>query len=244
MRFLDLSLSSPAENLALDEALLNECESGASDDGILRFWQPTSPFVALGYVCKWRDETDFAECQSRNVPILRRASGGGTVLQAPGVLNYALILRIEIGTPTENLTSTNSFIMERHHAALQSLLPDEVSIRGTSDLVLETALEDRKFCGNAQRRRQKYLLFHGAFLLDCDLDLLSAVLRPPPRQPDYRAHRAHADFVTNLHFPAEKIKAALREIWDANAPRPTWPRESVEKLVEEKYVRDEWNLKF
>ena len=243
MLLLDLSLASPAENLALDEALLNECESGACDE-VLRFWQTPSPFVALGYVCKWRDEAHVEECQSRGVPILRRASGGGTVLQAPGVLNYALILRIEIGTPTENLTSTNGFIMERHRAALQSLLQGKISIRGTSDLVFETALDARKFCGNAQRRRQKWLLFHGAFLLDCDLDLLSAVLRPPPRQPDYRAHRTHTDFVTNLHLPPEKIKTALCEIWNADAPRTDWPREAAQTLVAEKYTRDEWNFKF
>ncbi len=239
MLLLDLSLPLPAENLALDEALLNECESGACDE-VLRFWQTPSPFVALGYVCKWRDEAHVEECQSRGVPILRRASGGGTVLQAPGVLNYALILRIENGTPTENLTTTNCFILQRNRAALQSLLSGEVSIRGTSDL----ALGDRKFCGNAQRRRQKWLLFHGAFLLDCDLDLLSSVLRPPPRQPNYRAHRTHADFVMNLHLSAEKVKAALREIWHADAPLTDWPRNAIETLVAEKYARDEWIFKF
>jgi lipoate-protein ligase A len=240
MEFLDRSLPSPAENLALDEALLDSRESGECEGSILRFWETQTPFVALGYVCKWREETNVEECEKCGVPILRRASGGGTVLQAPGVLNYALILPIENGTPTENLTETNRFVMEKNRAALQSLLSGEVSVRGITDL----ALNNRKFCGNAQRRRQRYLLFHGAFLLDCDLELMSAVLRPPPRQPDYRANRAHSDFVINLNLPSADIKAALRKEWNADETLNLWPQDKTQTLVKEKYRRAEWNEKF
>lgn len=176
----------------------------------------------------------------RNIPVLRRASGGGTVLQAPGVLNYALILKIEPGTPTENLTTTNRFVMGRMRDALQTLLPDEVTVRGITDL----SLGDHKFCGNAQRRRKNFLLFHGAFLLDCDLNLMSAVLKPPPREPDYREGRTHADFVTNLHLPPQLIKDAIHNAWQADGELNTWPHSLVEKLVAEKYGRDGWNQKF
>jgi lipoate---protein ligase len=239
LKLLDLSLALPAENLALDEALLDGCEESGGD-GILRFWETCVPFVALGYVCKRDDEVNLEECATRGVEILRRASGGGTVLQAPGVLNYALILKIETASPTENLSRTNAFVMQKMRAALQPLLPGEVSVRGITDL----ALGDRKFCGNAQRRRKKYLLFHGALLLNCDLELLSAVLKPPPRQPAYRAGRTHTDFVTNLQLAPEEIKAALRQEWQVDSGISTYPQDSVARLVEEKYSQAEWNEKF
>ncbi len=162
MQILDLSLPLPAENLALDEALLDAREASGGE-AVLRFWETPSPFVVLGYVCKIEDDVNRAECEKRDMPILRRSSGGGTVLQARGVLNYALVLPIENGTPTENLTTTNAFVMKKMRDALQTLMSDEVSIRGITDL----AIGDLKFCGNAQRRRRNWLLFHGAFLLNC-----------------------------------------------------------------------------
>lgn len=239
MKLFDLSLSTPAENLALDEALLDEREANGGE-AVLRFWETALPFVVLGYVCKIAADVNVEECQKRSVPILRRHSGGGTVLQALGVLNYALILPIEYGTPTENLATTNAFVMQKTRDALQALVGDEISIRGITDL----ALGHLKFCGNAQRRRRKWLLFHGALLLDCDLDLMSAVLKVPPRQPDYRGQRSHTDFVTNLHLPPQEIKEALCAAWEVNNELSSWPQEAVEKLVQEKYTRDEWNLKF
>ncbi|HEY0076157.1 MAG TPA: biotin/lipoate A/B protein ligase family protein [Abditibacteriaceae bacterium] len=239
MKLLDLSLPLPTENLALDEALLDEREANGGE-AVLRFWETTTPFVVLGYVCKVDDDVNIEECRQRSVPILRRHSGGGTVLQASGVLNYALILPIEYGTPTENLATTNAFVMQKTRDALQALAGDEISIRGITDL----ALGHLKFCGNAQRRRRKWLLFHGAFLLDCDLHLMSAVLKLPPRQPEYRAGRGHVDFVTNLHLPNEQVKEALRTVWQANDELLSWPQEAAAKLVAEKYSRDEWNWKF
>lgn len=239
MQLLDLSLPTPPENLALDEALLNERETKGGE-AALRFWESASPFVVLGYVCKIAGDVNEEECQRRGVPILRRASGGGTVLQAPGVLNYALILPIENGTLTENLTTTNAFVMKKMQDALQTLVREDVSIRGTTDL----AVGDLKFCGNAQRRRRHWLLFHGAFLLHCDLNLMSSLLKLPPRQPDYRGGRAHKNFVTNLHLPAQKVKEALCQAWQAGSSTSLYPHESVQKLVEEKYTHDEWNFKF
>lgn len=239
MRILDLSLSNPAENLALDEALLDEREANGGE-AVLRFWETALPFVVLGYVCKVSDDVNVEECEHRKIKLLRRHSGGGTVLQAPGVLNYALLLPIEKDSATENLTTTNAFVMGKIREALQTLLENEISIRGITDLTIG----DKKFCGNAQRRRRKWLLFHGAFLLHCDLDLMSAVLKVPPRQPDYREQRLHTDFVTNLHLPSQQIKEALSIFWQANEELSAWPQEAVAQLVEEKYSRDEWNLKF
>ena len=239
MKLLDLSLPSPSENLALDEALLDEREAH-DGEAVLRFWETAWPFVVLGYVCKMADDVHVEQCQKRGVPILRRSSGGGTVLQAPGVLNYALILPIESGTLTENLTTTNALVMNRMRDALQPLVPDEIAIRGITDL----AIGNLKVCGNAQRRRRKWLLFHGAFLLNCDLDLMGAVLKLPPRQPDYRAHRTHSDFVTNLQLPAQQIKEALLSAWQAQDELSDWPQESIARLVAGKYSQDEWNGKF
>ena len=48
MEYLDLSLPTPAGNLACDEALLDLCETQETLE-ILRFWESPQHFVVLGY---------------------------------------------------------------------------------------------------------------------------------------------------------------------------------------------------
>src|ERR1041385_9053841 len=113
MHFLNLTLSTPAENLACDEVLLGACEAGGAGE-LLRFWEPREPFVVVGYANAVATEVNVAECRARNIPVLRRCSGGGTVVQGPGCLNYSAILKIETDGPLKTATSTNRFVMERN----------------------------------------------------------------------------------------------------------------------------------
>jgi len=48
MRYLDLTLPTPAENLALDEALLEEAERAGRATETLRVWEPREPIVVVG----------------------------------------------------------------------------------------------------------------------------------------------------------------------------------------------------
>jgi lipoate-protein ligase A len=105
-------------------------------------------------------------------------------------------------------------------------------------------LDDLKFAGNSQRRRKNFLLFHGTLLLNCDLAVISDLLRMPSLQPDYRASRPHSDFVTNLNLPAEKVKSALAKAWNATEELENPPLAEIKKLAREKYSAREWNYKF
>ncbi len=265
MTSLDLSFPCPAENLALDEALLDAAEAGALGES-LRFWESPVHFVVVGYANKMSTEVNASACERLGIPIHRRCSGGGTVLQGPGVLNYSLLLRITEGTPLAGITSANQFIMQRSAEAMTSLLirssgresapsdPPEswsglkpaatIQVQGHTDL----AIGGLKFSGNAQRRKRNHLIFHGAILLNLDLDLLEEVLPMPTLQPGYRAHRSHRDFLTQLSIPADAVKQALRAAWcaderlDLDSSWPGW-RKSVESLVAEKYSKASWNLR-
>src|ERR1044071_4819214 len=81
------SSRAPVENLACDEALLDECES-SDVPGFVRFWESSSYFVVLGYGKHLEQEVFSEVCAQENIPILRRCSGGGTVVQGPGCFNY------------------------------------------------------------------------------------------------------------------------------------------------------------
>jgi lipoate-protein ligase A len=238
LHYLDHSFSTPAHNLACDEALLDLCEEGAVDE-LLRFWEPQQYFVVLGSSNKVREETYVERCKADDIPILRRHSGGGTVLQGPGCLNYSLVLRIAPEGSTRNITDTTSSIMRRHAEVLSKLLGERVEMNGSSDLTIA----GRKFSGNAQRRKIKSLLFHGTFLLDFDLQRIERYLRMPPKQPQYREQRGHLDFVRNISIRSSFLKEALRNTWLATQSGIVVPQERIELLVNAKYLNDEWNKK-
>ncbi len=242
MTLLDLTLPTPAENLACEEALLDAAEAGASGE-VLRFWESPYHFVVVGYANKVATEVNVAACKARNIPILRRCSGGGTVVQGPGCLNYSLILHIAEDGPTRTIQDANQFIMERNLEAIAAEIRNpksEIQIAGHTDL----AIGGLKFSGNSQRRRRKFLLFHGTFLLHFDLSLISELLHPPSLQPDYRQSRSHGEFVTNLNSTATAVKNALAAAWGANEPGLTIPSDAIKSLVQLKYDQRDWNFKF
>jgi lipoate---protein ligase len=237
MQYLDLTLASAAANLACDEALLDACEDGSGAE-VLRFWQPEQCFVVAGYSNAVAREVNLAACRQAGLGVFRRCSGGGAVLQGPGCLNYALVLRIAGHAALASISGANRLIMERQRAALAGLLRRPVEVKGCTDL----AVGGLKFSGNAQRRKRHALIFHGTFLLHLDLSLMDRFLHTPSRQPDYRAGRAHDRFLMNLDVAAPRVQEALREAWAAHSLLSEAP--DCRRLIEEKYTRDDWNLKF
>ncbi len=239
MDYLDYTYSAPCHNLACDEALLLMCESGYSRQ-ILRFWESSQYFVVLGHSNPVSTEVNLPNCRLYNIPVFRRTSGGGAVLQGPGCLNYSLILRIEKDGPLDSIRNSNKYVLHRHQQALQSLLNEPLKVCGISDL----ALGELKVSGNAQRRKKHYILIHGTFLLEFDLDLVEKVLPFPAHQPEYRKNRPHRHFITNLPLSPEVVKEALKVVWGASEMLENIPNDSIEELVASKYTKDEWNYKF
>lgn len=237
MKYLDLTLTTPAENLACDEALLDFCEETGGPE-ILRIWEPSAYFVVVGYANKVDVEVNSGFCREKNIPILRRCSGGGTVVQGPGSLNYSLILNFTENHCLQTITGANQFIMGRHRDLLEMLLNSNVSIEGHTDLVIG----GRKFSGNAQRRKKNFLLFHGTFLLNFKMELIEQLLRLPSKQPCYRERRSHLDFLMNLHMPSAELKRMLKSGWNATDDLNFVP--NLSHFVDDKYSRAEWNFKF
>lgn len=239
MKYLKLTLPTPEENLACDEALLDSCENGDSDE-ILRFWEPRSYFVVLGYSNRISSDVNLRFCQEEEIPVLRRSSGGGAILQGPGCLNYALILNFRDVKHLGDVVHATNFVMKRQERALQSFFGNDVRFQGISDLTLA----ERKFSGNAQHRKRRFLLFHGTFLLSLDLGLLEKALPVPDRQPGYRRDRSHLEFLMNLRVASETVEGALMREWRANEKLTSVPYQRIGELVRQRYSDQQWNAKF
>ncbi len=258
-----LTLKTAAANLALDEALLEAAEVGAcpgplsssspepsSFQGVLRLWEPKHYFVVLGRSSQPRQEVSLAVCARDGIPLLRRHSGGATIVAGPGCLMYAVVLKHGFhgdgADPARQFQSlpdiqaTHQFVLGRMAQALSPVAPRIVRT-GISDLAIpgahspgsETRL--RKFSGNSLRCKRTHLLYHGTLLYNFDLARISRWLKMPPRHPEYRSARSHEQFLTNLPVSRDSMIQALLRGWRANQPLEDWPREQTARLAREKY---------
>ena len=234
MHFLDLTLPSPAENLALDEALLLAAESGDGGE-VLRLWEWPRLAVVLGSGCRLHEDVEEAACVADGVPILRRSSGGGTVLLGTGCLLYSLILDYRRDPALGEIRPSYRYILGRLAAALSEGV-GSVEPAGISDL----AVLGHKFSGNAQQRKRAFLLHHGTLLYAFDLRLVPRYLREPARQPDYRGGRDHLTFLRNLPLDRDELIRRLRDTWGAHTPLTAWATKEVRQLVAEKYSTVDW----
>jgi lipoate-protein ligase A len=220
MYHLALTLETPAANLALDEQLLAWAESEDVADGLLRLWESAQPIVVMGRSSPER-EVHSEACRRDGVPILRRASGGSSVVLGPGCLAYALILARRRHSELRGVDGAHHFALDRLVAALAPLA-DGVARAGTSDLVLPSSPSEppRKFSGNSLRIKRTHLLYHGTILYDFALANVARWLAAPQRAPEYRRSRDHGAFLINFPATRTALEQALINAWQATTPLP------------------------
>lgn len=233
MILLDLTLPTAAENLALDEALLLAAEDGTGGE-VLRLWEQPDYAVVLGAGGSVTIDVDDAACAADGVPVLRRTSGGGTVVIGSGCLCVSVVLRI--GPGLDSIAGATGFVMGKLHDAVAPFAPGVV-LAGSGDL----AVAGRKVSGSAQQRKRRHVLHHATLLCGFDLGRVGRYLRAPERAPAYRAGRDHAEFVTNLPVGVSELRERVVAAWEVTGEYPEPPLGPVRKLVAEKYGHDEWN---
>jgi lipoate-protein ligase A len=200
-------LNSTQDHLDFDDTFLS-LRAENDTTFYLRFWECSHYSIILGRNNKSQTEVNEDYAYNKNIEIIKRCSGGGTVILGPGCLCYSLFL------PTSHIhcktiTQTNHFVMTTHQQALAQHIPD-VEVLGITDL----AVKQVKFSGNAQRRVRNYILFHGTFLYNFDISMISDSLAFPSRVPDYRKNRSHSDFVQNITLTKQHIMDSLTHAWD------------------------------
>jgi lipoate-protein ligase A len=234
MQLLDLTLPTPAENLALDEALLLAAEDGTGGE-VLRLWESPTYAVVVGSGGSIGHDVNEPACREDGVPVLRRASGGGTVVIGPGCLCFAVVMGYDRAAGLREIAPSARYVLRWVADSLRPVVPG-VTVEAISDL----AAGGLKFSGNAQQRKRRHFLHHGTLLCGFDLERVSRYLLPPERQPDYRRHRPHAEFVTNLPANVATVRRLLLGEWKPTDEYGPPPLERVRELVAEKYGNDEW----
>ncbi len=172
----DISFDNAQENIDYDLELLEAAECGVLDE-TLRFWELNKIAVILGRTSNPDDEVKTDETAKDDIDIVRRRSGGCTILQGPGCLNYSLILSFDKDPALKDIRESYKIIMGKLLSALNDL-GINAEFKGLSDI----ALNGRKISGNAQFRRKKYMLHHGTMLYDFSVELIEKYLKMPKKR--------------------------------------------------------------
>jgi lipoate-protein ligase A len=245
MLSVHVTLPTAAENIALDEALLDVAEEGAGDDELFRLWESPVPVVVTGRSSRISAEVDLPNCQSKGIEILRRSSGGAAIVAGPGCLMYAVVISHKSRPELLDITRAHRFVMKRIADAIRPLVEGlgAVQVVGTSDLAFdEGKTAPRKFSGNSLRVKRSHFLYHGTILYDFDLSLIAACLLTPPRQPEYRERRPHTNFVVNLPVGRQNLMDALTTAWPTSGKLRDVPMARVKKLVAGRFGQRAWNF--
>ena len=138
MQRLNLTLPTAAENVALDEALLDWAEEAPAGREILRVWESPEPVVVAGRSSRIALEIDTDTCDKLGIPIVRRSSGGAAIVAGPGCLMYAVVLSYAKRPELKDIGVAHRFVLGRLIDALDPLLAEGgvVACGGTSDLAL------------------------------------------------------------------------------------------------------------
>lgn len=154
----------------------------------LWIWELEQRTAMVGRSGDIRAEVNSAACEKDGIPVLRRDSGGGTVLLGRGCLSYSLILQLK--PAFQHVENSYRLILKAvcQATGIAGVIPEG------SDLIFG----GKKFGGASQRRLKRTLLHHGTILYAFDLSSVERYLPEPSRQPKYRQQRTHAEFLTNV----------------------------------------------
>ena len=157
----------------------------------VRVYRPDGLQLVLGRASRPEQELFGQACLADSVEVVRRRGGGCSVLLDPGNLIVAICLRAPgIGENRRWFERINRCLI----GALGDLGIPGLAQAGISDLVLG----DRKVAGCSLHRWRDTLYYAASLLVDPRIDLMERYLRHPPREPDYRRGRDHAQFVIGL----------------------------------------------
>jgi lipoate-protein ligase A len=175
-----------------------------------RVWTTSQPTVVLGRAVDAGVEVDEDLCARLGIPIVRRPSGGRSVLVGTGTVQYTFALPCSYAVELASIPGTKRYCNRIVLAALARAAASALPVEDASgDLLLGA----RKVAGLAMRRRRDAVLLHGTILVAADLALIARALKHPLREPAYRHGRSHADFLANLgELDLEVFSAVARDL--------------------------------
>ncbi len=222
-RLLDEEAHSGVWNMAEDLALLEGEGNGALP--VLRLYSWDRPTLSLGYTQNADEVVDFEGAARLGIPIVRRPTGGGSVLHE-GTLEVTYSVVADEADLPSSVVEAYRVIAQALARALVRLglragFAETIPARGDWSAVcfetptrFELLVEGRKAVGSAQCRRNGRVLQHGAIPLHFDPVRAAEVMKADDKARLAERLAEHATGlgdVSDRPFSQENVRAAL--VW-------------------------------
>lgn len=163
------------------------------EDKTKRFltWIPDKTYIVLGASNRAEDALYVDNVEQDHITVLKRPSGGQTVMLTPNNLVIAVVfIDPKSLQPKDVFERINKIII----AAIEKAGISHLSMKGISDI----AVDGKKISGSAIYRRKDALLYHAVLNMGEHAITFEKYLKHPSKEPDYRQGRSHSEFVTSL----------------------------------------------
>jgi lipoate-protein ligase A len=225
-------------NLALEEYLINNYDDEFFIIAV------NEPSIVIGVNQNTMDEINALYVKQNSVKVVRRLSGGGTVFQDQGNLNFSFIFH-DKGEEITDFSRVTSIIVD----FLKEKLNISSEFKGRNDILIT----DKKFSGHARLKINNKILHHGTLLFSLNKKSLTDALKVNPNKfKDSALHSFH-ERVTNIteHLKEVISMDKFKDLF-LNYVRNCYPDaklfelthddlEKINVLVKDKYSTWEWN---
>ena len=236
MRYLESHSTDPQWNLALEEYAFDQL---SGEGGLFMLWRNDNA-VIVGKHQNTFAEVNVAEIERRRTRVVRRLSGGGAVYHDLGNVNFTFIMR------DDGKLDFAAFCRPVQQALAEMGIVSELS--GRNDMTID----GKKFSGNAQYRKNGFIMHHGTLLYDSDLTAVAAVLQPDAEKLAHKGLKSVRSRVSNIKpysrtaLNTPEFMALLREKLTAALTLSDYTLTEadcagVQTLVQECYGTWAWN---
>lgn len=225
---LDLGSRPIFEQLRLEEALLR---TSALNICLVNRGSPRT--IVMGISGNPERLLHTSQVQSDRIPVIRRFSGGGTVIVDEDTLFISFLMTKEavpVAPFPEPILRWSSELYEQSW-----------NLPGFRLVENDYVIGEHKCGGNAQYIRQGRWLHHTSFLWDYSPTNME-YLRLPEKRPRYRADRPHSEFLCRLRDHAESKEVLVKRLYtelskrfelsEMEEPREFVPHRRALELVE------------
>lgn len=205
LQVIETDLLPILQQLKLEEALLR-----TNKQNWCLINRGTPPAIVMGISQDPNLVVDFQSQQKNPIPLIRRYSGGGTVVLEPTTVLVTLILNHDM---IDTLPFPKDVLKWTEGLYRAAFTPLPFSLR-ENDYVLGI----KKCGGNAQYFANKRIVHHTSFVWDYSPEHMSR-LQMPPKMPEYRKNRPHHEFLAPLKYHFDSPKKFSEAILGALAVR-------------------------
>jgi len=193
-RLLDTGARSGAENMAIDEALL-ELKASGKMPPTLRFLQFSNPTVLIGHHQSVEEEVRLDYCQAKGIEINRRLTGGGALYWGRNELGWEIYISKEDPRVPSRIEDLYRKMGEAATLGLRHL-----GVRAYFRPRNDIEIHGRKISGMGGTELSGTILFQGTLLVDFDVDMMLRSLRIPTEKLQDKEIESVKERVTSLNW--------------------------------------------